>query len=171
MELRPVSSRDLDFLIEMTLLAAFPPGSLPDAAPDLPHAKRWFDDWGRPADRGVVAWHDGRRLGAAWCRLQERVLVRDPAGQPVPELAIAVVPDHRAGGVGTRLLAELVRTAARADYSALSLTVNAANPAVRLYERSGFDLVRRDGDRLTMVKWLMGDTVRQIGRASCRERV
>src|SRR5271157_4194530 len=36
-ELRPVSDADLPFLAEMTLLAAFPPGPLPEGASEMPH--------------------------------------------------------------------------------------------------------------------------------------
>jgi ribosomal protein S18 acetylase RimI-like enzyme len=136
----------------MTVLAAFPPGPLSDDAFDMPHVTRWTVDWGRRGDAGVVAWKDGQRLGAAWCRVQADVLARDEAGRPLPEIAIAVSPEHRAGGIGAQLLDALERTAADAGYAALSLTVNARNPALRLYERAGFEIVRREGNRLTMVK-------------------
>ena len=67
----------------------------------------------------------------------------------LPEVAIAVVPEERSHGIGERLLVALVD---QAGQPGLSLTVNAQNPAHHLYERVGFVLVRRDGDRLTMVK-------------------
>ena len=152
MELRPISIADLTFLGEMTLLAAFPPGVLPEGASEMPRVTRWLEEWGRPGDAGVVAWRDGKRLGAAWCRVQADVLARDAEGCPLPELAIAVLPDHQARGVGARLLDGLARAAFRAGSTAVSLTVNAQNPALRLYERADFQVVARDGDRLTMVK-------------------
>ena len=152
MELRPISIADLPFLGEMTLLAAFPPGPLPDGASAMPRVTRWFAEWGRPGDAGVVAWHDGERLGAAWCRIQGDVLARDAEGRPLPELAIAVAPDHQARGVGARLLDGLARAASDAGSTALSLTVNAQNPARRLYERAGFHIVASEGERLTMLK-------------------
>ena len=152
MELRPISIADLTFLGEMTLLAAFPPGPLPEGASEMPRVTRWLAEWGRLGDAGVVAWHDGRRLGAAWCRVQADVLARDAEGCPLAELAIAVAPDHQARGVGARLLDGLARAASEAGSTAVSLTVNAQNPALRLYERAGFHVVARDGDRLTMVK-------------------
>jgi ribosomal protein S18 acetylase RimI-like enzyme len=154
MELRAVSADDLAFLAAMTILAAFPPGGVPADAAELPNVTRWFDEWGRPTDAGVVAWHDGERVGAAWCRVQASVLARDAEGRPLPELAIAVAPDHRARGVGRLMLDGLAEAAAAAGHHALSLTVNARNPALRLYERTGFEVVGRDGDRLTMVKSL-----------------
>jgi GNAT superfamily N-acetyltransferase len=154
MELRPVSAADLTFLAEMVLLAAFPPGPLPEGASEMPHVTRWLEDWGRPGDAGVIAWHDGERLGAAWCRVLADVPARDAEGRPLPELAIAVAPAHQARGVGARLLDGLARAASDVGHTAVSLTVNARNPALRLYERAGFQVVGRDGGRLTMVKSL-----------------
>ena len=154
MELRPVSAADLTFLAEMTLLAAFPPGPLPKGASAMPHVTRWLEDWGRPGDAGVGAWQDGERIGAAWCRVLADVLARDAEGRPLPELAIAVAPGHQARGVGARLLDGLARAASDVGHTAVSLTVNARNPALRLYERAGFQVVGRDGNRLTMIKSL-----------------
>jgi ribosomal protein S18 acetylase RimI-like enzyme len=154
MELRLVSDADLPFLAEMTLLAAFPPGQLPEGASDMPQVTRWTVDWGRQGDVGVVAWSDRQRLGAAWCRGQADVLARDDAGHPLPEIVIAVSPEHRACGIGAQMLNALDRAAANAGHTALSLTVNAHNPALHLYERAGFEVVRREGSRVTMVKLL-----------------
>jgi ribosomal protein S18 acetylase RimI-like enzyme len=50
------------------------------------------------------------------------------------------------------MLKALDRAAADAGQTALSLTVNAHNRALHLYERAGFEVVRRESDRLTMVK-------------------
>jgi ribosomal protein S18 acetylase RimI-like enzyme len=160
MELRPVFVADLPFLAEMTLLAAFRPGQLPDGATLMPHVTRWTDDWGRPGDMGVVAWSSERRVGAAWCRIQEDVIARDASGRPVPEIAIAVTSDQRNRGLGTRLLADLAEAAAAAEQRALCLTVNARNPAFHLYQRLGFEIVSREGDQLTMVKPLAATQTR-----------
>jgi ribosomal-protein-alanine N-acetyltransferase len=156
MELRPVSDADLPFLAEMTLLAAFPPGPLPEGASDMPDVTRWTVDWGRRGDAGVVAWRDGQRLGSAWCRIQADVLARDEAGQPLAEIAIAVSPEHRARDIGRQMLNALDRAAADAGQRAICLKVNAHNPALHLYERTGFEVIDREGDRLTMVKQLAG---------------
>jgi len=152
MELRPVSVADLTFLGEMTLLAAFPPGALPEGASEMPRVTRWLAEWGRPGDTGVVAWHDGERFGAAWCRVQADVLARDTEGCPLPEMAMAVAPNHQARGVGARLLDGLAQAASEVGHTGVSLTVNSQNRALRLYERAGFQVIARDRDRLTMVK-------------------
>jgi GNAT superfamily N-acetyltransferase len=153
-ELRPVAIADLTFLGDMTLLAAFPPGALPEGASEMPRVTRWLAEWGRRGDAGVVAWHGGKRVGVAWCRVQAEVVSRDADGCPLPEIAIAVVPEHQARGVGARLLDGLAQAACEVGHTGLSLTVDSRNPARRLYERAGFQVVARDGDRLTMVKRL-----------------
>src|ERR687897_597061 len=84
--------------------------------------------------------------GAAWWRL----LTAETKGygyvdDATPELAIAVSPGHRGRGLGGRMLRELL-DAARASFDAVSLSVRADNPAVRLYERAGFRTVGDDTD-------------------------
>ena len=151
MEIRPASRADIPFLAEMTLLAAFPPGPLPDGAADLPRVRRWTEGWGRPGDAGVVAWDGGERVGAAWCRFQDEAIVRDDQGVAPAEIAIAVVPSRRSRGVGGDLLAALDQAAVERGHQALCLTVSPMNPAVRLYERAGFETVSRDGSKIVMM--------------------
>lgn len=108
--------------------------------PDLAH---YVAGWLRPGDLGVVAeTAQGEPMGAAWVRL----LTADDPGygyvdDATPELAIGVVPTHRSVGVGTAMLTRLLELA-KAHYSAISLSTRATNlPAVRLYERMGFQKV------------------------------
>lgn len=103
-----------------------------------PTVARYAKSWGRDGDLGFVAVDGDRTLGAAWVRLwpnEERGFgwVRND----VPELTIAVTPDFRGRGIGTQLL-QRVLEAARSRFPAVSLSVRADNPAVRLYERFGF---------------------------------
>ncbi len=111
-----------------------------EAALALPEIRKYLDGWGQTGDSAVVATElGGRRLGAAWYRLF-------PAYAPgygwvsedIPELSIGVIPDARGQGVGGRLLEEIKSLAQAQGYEALSLSVDRANPALRLYERHGF---------------------------------
>ena len=111
-----------------------------EALSGLEHA-RYLQGWGRPGDTAVlaVALDGGRRLGAAWYRLTTS---EEPGygfiEDQTPELALAVVPDHRGRGAGGALLRELRDAAKSQGYSALSLSVEKGNPALRLYEHNGF---------------------------------
>ncbi|MDB1088078.1 GNAT family N-acetyltransferase [Streptomyces sp. ACA25] len=112
--------------------------------------------WPRPGDLGAVAvGPDGRPVGAGWLR---RFDAQDPGygfvAPDVPEVSLGVVADWRGRGVGRALLRELARRAAEAGISRLSLSVERANRAVRLYEDEGFARVESGPDADTMVKEL-----------------
>jgi ribosomal protein S18 acetylase RimI-like enzyme len=109
-------------------------------------------DWGRIGDFGYVASIDTSPIGAAWLRLwlgEDKGFgyVKDE----IPELAIAVLPDYRGQGIGAKLLTQILG-AAKMKYPAVSLSVRANNPVVRLYERTGFiqipesEVVNRAGE-------------------------
>lgn len=57
---------------------------------------------------------------------------------------IALVPDWRNRGIGTRLLRELMAEA-RSTGSSLTLHVEPTNPAQRMYQRLGFRLIEQRG--------------------------
>jgi len=133
------------------------------ARPEFAH---YVEGWGRDGDVGVVAELDGVRIGAAWVRR----FAADDAGygfvhEAVPELSIGVDPQARGAGVGARLLHALLAALAEAGVGQVSLSVETANPAVRLYRRLGFRALPGDGDAMTMVADTAPETVeRRLGR-------
>ncbi len=64
---------------------------------------------------------------------------------------IALLPEHRGAGIGTKLLREL-QDEARAAGQALSIHVEKFNPALRLYARLGFK-VREDKGVYLFMEW------------------
>jgi hypothetical protein len=72
-QIRAVEPRDIGFLADMLREAvAWRTGEAEAVRNRLgePQLARYFDGWGRPGDRGVVAIDEsGRRAGAAWYRL------------------------------------------------------------------------------------------------------
>jgi ribosomal protein S18 acetylase RimI-like enzyme len=62
---------------------------------------------------------------------------------------MAVVSEYRGQGVGSQLLGHLLQ-AADDHYRAVSLSVSADNPALRLYHRFGFVVVGKGGQSLVM---------------------
>ena len=107
---------------------------------DLAH---YVAGWMLPGDIGVVAeTEDGVPIGAAWLRM---LTAADPGycymDDQTPELAIGVFPDYRGRNVGTALLAQLIELA-KPRYAGITLSTRATNtPAVRLYERAGFQQI------------------------------
>ncbi len=114
-----------------------------------PEFARYVEGWGRAGDSGFVA-HDpetGKALGAVWCRPSNAVS-REEGEEPIPELAWAVGPLHRRRGIGAALMTQWVK--ANPEQSAVTLSVSANNPAVRLYERFGFKVASEEPRSVTM---------------------
>jgi ribosomal protein S18 acetylase RimI-like enzyme len=90
-------------------------------------------------------------VGAAWYRLFT-------TGRPgygfldeeTPELTIAVVPSKRGRGFGEQLLSALLEQAREDGHEAMSLSVEKDNPAVKLYQRFGFEPVREMDSTVVM---------------------
>ena len=117
---------------------------------DLP-VSRYVDRWGRPGDTAVIGLEGSTPVGAAWFRLYER----DEPGfgfvdEKTPELTIAVVPSRRHHGYGSQLMTALLEKAREAGHPSLSLSVEADNPAIGLYERYGFREIARNDNTITM---------------------
>ena len=138
LQFRNAVPADEALLREMLYLAIYvPPGQppLPRSVLDDPAIARYVEAWGsHPSDRGLIAMGNGVAVGAAWLR-------RFPAASPgygfveesIPELSIAVLPEYQRQGIGSRLIAELLR-----DTPAVSLSCDPVNPAWKLYLRFGF---------------------------------
>jgi len=109
--------------------------------------------WGRAGDCALIASEAGERLGAAWFRLWTPELHSYGfVDARTPELGIAVAPAHRSRGVGRALLEALVEHARADGFPALSLSVDPANPARRLYEALGFGKVGASGTSWTLLR-------------------
>lgn len=153
---REAAAADEALLRAYLRLAIFrAPGAapLPDGLEREPHLARYVDGWGRRGDAGVVALDDaGSDVGAAWLRLWTPPEVGygflDAA---TPELSMAVRPEARGRGIGSALARQLLARAG-GQYTAVSLSVTAENPARRLYARLGFVEVQRAGQAITM-RW------------------
>ena len=79
-----------------------------------------------------------------------RMLV-DRSEQEIVLVDIALLPEHRNAGIGTRLVQSLLDEAVRTGKS-VRLHVVTTNPAVRLYERLGFSTADDNGSYLEMIK-------------------
>ena len=146
---------DLSFLQEMLYEAANRPGEdWPDfeTAINEDRNRRFWVDWPREADIGVIAERNGACLGAAWIRRFEGHELGPFDDPDVPVLAIGVVRDHRGRGVGGALMDALIVEARRSGVSKIALSTGLFNEAaLRLYRRYGFNEVARRGDGVRMV--------------------
>ncbi|HZE12443.1 MAG TPA: GNAT family N-acetyltransferase [Chthoniobacterales bacterium] len=116
-----------------------------------PEYARYVEDWGREGDTGFVVSDKTTTevLGAVWYRVSTPdAKGRAEKNEPTPELAFAVKSGQRKRGIGAALLTQLVK--ANPHHSAISIRASANNPAVRLYERFGFQIVSDTHGTVTM---------------------
>lgn len=115
-----------------------------------PQLAHYVSGWPQPGDLGVVAEAD-RPVGAAWLRF---FTADDPGygfiDAATPEVSMGVLGPWWGGGVGRRLLGQLVLAARETGPPALSLSVETDNCARELCESSGFMSVTRASGSVTM---------------------
>ena len=119
---------------------------------DLPELRVYTENFGtRPGDFCLVAEVDGQVVGAAWSRIMEDYGHID---NDTPSLALSLLPDCRGQGFGTRLLNRLPALLQNQGYQRVSLSVQTENPALRLYQRAGFEIAEPRGSEYLMVRAL-----------------
>lgn len=99
----------------------------------------YYEEHYRGAEFSVILSDDlpaGRLYVARW---REEIRIVD----------IALLPEHRGMGIGTRLLNDLISESEAAG-QLISIHVERFNPALRLYERLGFHAVADKGVYLLM---------------------
>ncbi len=105
-----------------------------------PRVNRYVAGWPRSGDFGSVAVDShGSPIGACWARL----FPLDAPGSGfvatgVPEITLGVNAQWRAQGVGRALLKAIAKQAVQAGHQRLSLSVDRANFAQRLYISEGY---------------------------------
>ena len=116
----------------------------------------YIKDFGVKDDCGVVAEANGQIIGAAWTRI---IPAYGNIDDKTPELAISVLPEYRGQGVGTKLMTSLFELLRKNGYDRTSLSVQQNNPAVRFYQRLGYEITDEKLDHaghedFIMIKYL-----------------
>lgn len=140
--IRPITEDDTDTLWHMLYYAAHmdeDEGKNVNDAKSDPFLKRYVENWGQPTDLGFIAEDNAQALGAVW--------IRQFDDEPHPELAIAVLPDAIGQGIGTQLIERIIDES-KNKFPTIMLSVRADNPALRLYQRLGFQTVKEITNRI-----------------------
>jgi ribosomal protein S18 acetylase RimI-like enzyme len=107
-----------------------------DAHPYLEQYHRNYGNYN--GDIGVYMTVDHKIAGGAWVRLLLNGLGH--IDKATPELVLAVLPQYRKQGLGTLLMEQLFKEAAKI-YPQISFSVREDDPAMSLYGRLGFQKI------------------------------
>ena len=166
MTIRPIRPEEIPALDDFLYEAIF----IPDGVPAPPRSiiedealRVYVRDFGKEADdRCLVAEVDGRIVGAVWTRVMDDYGHIDDR---TPSLAISLFKEYRGQGIGTELLRvmledfeghkldrKMLDLLRRDGYESVSLSVQKANPALRMYQKAGFQTVEDRGEEVVMVR-------------------
>jgi len=159
LQIRQLQKEDYPVLEDFLYHAIYLP---PDAEPVPreiiyePEIYIYVKDFGGKDDCGVVAEHNGQVVGAAWTRI---IPAYGHIDNETPELAISVLPSFQGKGIGVKMMNSLFDLLRERGYKQTSLSVQKDNPAVRFYERLGYEtkgekLDHANHEDLLMTKYL-----------------
>lgn len=100
------------------------------------------DDW------GLMAEVDGKVAGAVWVRIMNDYGHID---NETPSLAISLYKEYRGLGIGTAMMKEILNLLKSHGYSQVSLSVQKANYATKMYQTVGFEIVKENEEEYLMI--------------------
>ncbi|MCQ4672682.1 GNAT family N-acetyltransferase [Lactonifactor longoviformis] len=137
-----------DFLYE----AIYVPDGMsapPKSIINQPELQIYLTDFGKKKDDiGLVAEVDKKAVGAVWVRIMNDYGHID---NDTPSFAISLDKDYRGLGIGTALMKEMLRILKDRGYKQASLAVQKANYAVKMYQKTGFEIVDENGEEYIML--------------------
>ena len=86
-------------------------------------------------------------VGAVWIRMMNDYGHID---DQTPSLAISVKKEYRGLGIGTKLMETMLVSVKHHGYQSVSLSDQKANPAVHLYQRLGFQIIKENEEEYLM---------------------
>ena len=109
----------------------------------------YVKDFGRKrGDFALVAEAGGEIVGAVWVRIMKDYGHVD---DDTPSLAISVYKEFRGRGIGTDLMRNMLSLLKHNGYKRVSLAVQKANYAVRMYKKVGFIMVDENAEEYIMI--------------------
>ena len=150
--IRKLSAEEHALLKDFLYEAIFIPEGVEAPPRDIverPELRIYYDDFGTgPADHCLVAEADGRVVGAVWTRIMHDYGHVD---DETPSFAISLYKEYRGKGIGTALMRRMLGLLKEQGYKKVSLAVQKANYAVRMYKHVGFETIDENEEEFIMV--------------------
>lgn len=153
--IRKIHKQEYPLLDDFLYEAIFVPESVeppPKTIITSPELQLYVEHFGESKDdHGLVAEVDGNIVGAVWVRIMNDYGHIDAE---TPSLAISLYKEYRGFGIGTAMMKEILALLKAQEYKQVSLSVQKANYAAKLYQKVGFEIVRENEEEYIMVNCL-----------------
>ena len=151
-KIRPISAGEVRLLQDFLYEAIFVPEGLPAPPKSIinqPELQVYITGFGtKKDDIGLVAEIDNKPIGAVWVRIMNDYGHID---NDTPSFAISLHKDYRGLGIGTALMKEMLRILKDRGYKQASLAVQKANYAVKMYQKTEFEIVDENEEEYIML--------------------
>ena len=149
--IREIHAEEIPLLNDFLYEAIFIPEGVPEPPKSIienEDLQVYVRDFGRKADdRCLVAEIDGRIVGAVWTRVMNDY---GHIADDTPSMAISLYKDYRNQGIGTELLRQMLQRLRQDGYQQVSLSVQKANYAARMYQKAGFEVIKETEEEYLM---------------------
>ena len=150
--IRKIQKREYPLLDHFLYEAIFVPEGVeppPKTIITSPELQVYVEHFGKSKDDwGLVAEVEGKIVGAVWVRIMNDYGHID---EETPSLAISLYKEYRGFGIGTAMMKEILALLKSYGYKQVSLSVQKANYAAKLYLKVGFEIVRESEEEYIMV--------------------
>ena len=105
----------------------------------------------RKEDLALAAEVDEKIIGAVWARIMNDYGHID---NETPSLAISLYKEYRGNGIGTAMMKKMLILLKERGYERVSLSVQKANYAHKMYRKLGFEVINENSEEYIMVRVL-----------------
>lgn len=116
-----------------------------------PELQVYVKDFGKQDDKALATIADGKIVGMVWTRIMNDYGHVDDT---TPSLSISLLKEYRNQGIGTILLKSMLDELKSCGYRQVSLSVQKANYAYKMYLKAGFEIIKENDEEYIMLKKL-----------------
>lgn len=153
--IRKIQKQEYPLLDNFLYEAIFVPEGIeppPKTIITAPELQVYIEHFGESKDDlGLVVEVDCKVVGAVWVRIMNDYGHID---DKTPSLAISLYKEYRGFGIGTVMMNEILALLKAHEYKQVSLSVQKANYAAKMYLKIGFEIVRENEEEYIMVNYL-----------------
>lgn len=114
-----------------------------------PELQVYLADFGKEKDDiALIAEADGKAVGAVWVRIMDDY---GHINDETPSLAVSLYKEYRRYGIGTAMMKQMLCVLRKRGYKKVSLAVQKANYAVKMYKKIGFEVTGENEEEYIMV--------------------